>query len=860
MATINFGNIVGNQIIGISSGIDSSSIIKELAAVRQRPIDAINTKITGNQSKITEYSRLNTVLTDLKNTLNYLRGPQGLTNRFSNIFNYRTSSLSSTTITPSSYLSVTADPNAQVGNNVIQIGNLAKALEQRSAAFNSRDIDATTAATGSYFTPGTFQIGSGLVETVTGDTLSGFTLSDSDYIVEGSGTGILTAAGIDNITVVGGSGGQTGLEGSISSISASYNSGTGTVTLATSIKGVLYTASGIVANASINAGANTGIASGAVITFTADSGGVNETSFTLETDQDVIIDDLQANANIFADDLEDAVENQTIFQSRRIQNFTNGNVKSPLTGLTNNNIRFISDDFNATNGEFGEISGFTVQHSTGSDGVISVDINGETFRATGLGTTVNSNLTLQSTTSDKQLLVNLGDAAVSVNISSEANGTSLERAFDYAFGTRALTSIEVTAGDSLNDIVFALNQQTLNTGVSASVIQVSPFDFRFSLKANNEGIDNKYEIFDSSNVLTNVNLTTTSSAEDALISIDGVEVSRSSNTISDVIENVTLELKQVTEDYGLVTADEISLNIDQDVDTVSDRIVAFLDAYNAFRVYESEQNQRDPDSLAYLESSVLGGDSVLKTLASQMANELIAVVDGTTDSNYNSLSDVGILLEDFEGTADTVATPNILVYDETVLKQKLAANFDKVREIFEFKYTSSSSDLGVFKTSNNSTISDFKLDIDLTRDEGEQIKLLNTDGSDYLVDGDNVYLDYSSGLITGQVGTVVSGLEFVYSGDGSDVITVSLRQGIADRMYNIADDYTRDDGLLDNAVTALTDENSDFDTEILSLEDRLADFIARLQDQFTALERAVNSANSILQLLDAQDAARQQNS
>ncbi len=858
MATINFGNILGNKVIGISSGIDSTAIIKELSAVRQKPIDDINTQLTKNQTKVTEYGKLSTILTDLKNTLNYLRNPSGLTNKFSNIFNYRTSTLASSTITPSSYLSVVADPNSQVGNSVIQIGNLAKALEQKSAAFNSRNIDATTVATGAHFNTGTFQIGSGLVESVTGRTLSGFALVSSDYSVDGAGTGILTADGIHDITVTGGSGGQTGLQGKIASISSTYDTIGDTVTLTTSINGVTYTSNAITANTSINAGANTGIASGETITFTAGAGGVNETSFSLETDQDVIIDDLQANANIFADNLEVGIADQSIYQSRRIQNFSNPNVKAPLTGLTSSNIRFVSNSFNKTTGEFGEIKGFNVKASTGSDGAISVDINGETYRATGLGTTVNSNLVLQSTTTDKQLLVNLGDAGVSVNISSDANATSLERALDYSFGTRELTSITVNAGDSLNDVIFAINQQGLNTGVSASAIQVSEFDYRFSLKANNEGIDNKYELFDSSNVLTDVGLNATSEAEDAILSIDGVEVKRSSNTISDVIENVTLNLAQVTNDYGLVTADEINLTIDQDTDTVADRVVAFLDAYNAFRVYESEQNQRNETTSEYLETSILGGDTVLRTIATQVANEIIGVVAGTTDSNFDSLSDIGILLQDFEGTGDTVSTPNILVYDETLLKQRLAANFDKVREIFEFKYTSSDASLGIFKTSNAYTISDFKLDIDTTRSVGQQIKLLNTDGSDYLEDGLNVYLDYNGGLITGKINTAVSGLQFVYSGDGSDVITVSVRQGIADRMYNIMDDYTKDAGLLDDAVTAIGEQNSDYDTQILTLQDRLSDFISRLQRQFGVLEQAVNSANSLLALLDAQDKARQQ--
>ncbi len=856
MTTINLGNIVGNTISGIASGLQSSALIDDLSAIRKRPIDNLNLQITKNQTKITEYGKLNTNLNNLKNSVNFLRNPTGVLSNFSNAFEYRKANIFSTTLSSSSYLSVTADPGAQIGNSTIQIGSIARTLEQKSASFNSRSLTATTSATGAYFTAGTIEIGSGVVKEVTGATLTGFQLASGDYSVEGSATGILTAAGMQNFNVVGGSGGITSLQGSISGITANFDTIANTVTLSFTKNGVNYTSNAITADASINAGANTGVASGTVITFTGGAGGANETSFTLTLDEDVIIDDTQANANTFATNLNSALSSQKIFQSRRINNFTNADVKAPLTGLASTNIRFISDNFNTTNGQFGTIKDFQVQYSNGSDGIISVRIGDEIFRASGLGTTLNTNLTLESTTSDKRILINLADAGVSANISTRENASSLEKALGYAFGTRELVDFTIAEGESLNDIVFNLNQIRSRTGLSASVVQVGEFDFRLSLKSITEGLDNSYQFFDTGGVLTNASIATTQTASNAVFSIDGVEVERSTNTIADVIENVTFQLLNVTPNYDEISAESINVSINFDIDLVTERIVAFLDAYNAFRVYEAEQNERDPATQKYSETAILGGDTILKSLSDLLSIEINSIVEGTNDSNFRSLADIGITLNDFAGSEETIATNNILNYDESELKNAIANNFEKIREIFELRSTIDSSSLVLSKSSNSFTISDFKLDIDTSQDVGEQVKLLNADGTDYLVNGQNVYLSLSAGIISAPTGSPLAGLEFIYTGSGDEVISVSLTQGIADRIYNIADDYLKDDGILEVSIDQIVEANEGFSSEVISLEDRLEDYVERLRDQFAALEQAINSANSVLLLLEAQDNVR----
>lgn len=844
MSAVNLGSITGSGTAnGLVSGLDSKTIIESLKAVRQKPIDDLQTKIDKNTSKITAYSDLTTLINKLKGSINYLRNAQGVSNKFSDVFNYRLSSVSSSTLTASSYLTVNAAPTAQTGNIKVEISSLAEALEQRTSSFNSRNTSATTSATGSYFTAGTFQVGSSIRQSVTGSTLSGFTLSGSDYSRTGSGTGILTSAGIHNFNTTGD--GITTLQGSVSSFGATYNSGTGKITATAVINGVTYTSGLVTANASINAGANTGITSGTTITFTNGT-----TSFDVITSGDIIIDGSQTNANTFATNLKTATSAQSIFQSRKVNNFVDANVKSPLTGLTNDDIRFISNSYGST-GTFGSISNFNVQASTGADGIISVEINGEVFKATNLGTTLNSQVTLQSATSDKQLKIDF--TGLSVDLSTSSAASSVERSLEYAFGTRDLIDISIASGDSLNDVVYSINQKTSDTGLSASIIKVSDLDYRVSFKAVSEGIENKYELFDNSGVLTHASLSTTNQAEDAVFRVDGVELTRSSNTVTDAISDVTLKLLQVTPDYDEPTPDSLNISITNDVDSVATTIADFVNAYNDLRVFSAQQNERDTQTQEYVDTAILGGDTVLKSFADRLLNEISSAFS-TGNTDFDSLSDAGLVVDNFEGSADTLATSNILKFDETTLKDLITANFDKIRKIFELSISTDSNDIALYKSSNAASLNDFKLDIDLSRDEGEQVKLLDSDGDEITSGGQPVYLDYLNGKITGKTGTVVDGLEFIYTGDGTDVVSVSFVQGLADRVYNLADEFTKSDGVISSEVTSLSDSNTESKTKKSDLELRLEDYVNVLKDRYAALEAAIQSVNSVILLLDAQNA------
>lgn len=118
-----------------------------------------------------------------------------------------------------------------------------------------------------------------------------------------------------------------------------------------------------------------------------------------------------------------------------------------------------------------------------------------------------------------------------------------------------------------------------------------------------------------------------------------------------------------------------------------------------------------------------------------------------------------------------------------------------------------------------------------------------------------------SGTIKGSAGGEFEGLTLVYAGAGAtDSVSVTLTQGIADRVNNLILSYLQEEsGFLDLEITTLTDDNDDLNTEIDELTEKINAYRDKLYNQYAGLESALASINSILQLLDAQAEARNNN-
>lgn len=121
-------------------------------------------------------------------------------------------------------------------------------------------------------------------------------------------------------------------------------------------------------------------------------------------------------------------------------------------------------------------------------------------------------------------------------------------------------------------------------------------------------------------------------ANDAEFSVNGLSVTRSSNTISDVVQGLTLTLAK--EGSSTVT-------VAKNATTAVNAVAAFVTAYNAVVAQNSSLTAYDAGNEA---ASILTGDATLRSIQSKLGSLVNSRVSGIT-GGISSLSQVGVSLQ-----------------------------------------------------------------------------------------------------------------------------------------------------------------------------------------------------------------------
>src|SRR5262249_22560584 len=145
---------------------------------------------------------------------------------------------------------------------------------------------------------------------------------------------------------------------------------------------------------------------------------------------------------------------------------------------------------------------------------------------------------------------------------------------------------------------------------------------------------------DASNILTNLgvlqNSVTTQlvAAKDATFKLDGMDITRSSNTISDVISGVTLTLLK---DSG---SPSTQITVASDTETIKKNIQTFVSQYNQLSKTVGNLSQFDPDTLV---GGPLFGDVITQGLMDSITDIFTGSVSGLSGSRV-TLAQIGIKL------------------------------------------------------------------------------------------------------------------------------------------------------------------------------------------------------------------------
>jgi flagellar hook-associated protein 2 len=125
-------------------------------------------------------------------------------------------------------------------------------------------------------------------------------------------------------------------------------------------------------------------------------------------------------------------------------------------------------------------------------------------------------------------------------------------------------------------------------------------------------------------------MTSAQSAQNAQATINGLSISSESNTLSDVVDGVTLTLKQTT-------ATAANINVAQDTASITKGVNDFISAYNSVVSTVRVQTLYDESSKT---AGPLQGDSTARGLLSQMRNLITS--SSTATPSFARLFDMGI--------------------------------------------------------------------------------------------------------------------------------------------------------------------------------------------------------------------------
>jgi len=185
----------------------------------------------------------------------------------------------------------------------------------------------------------------------------------------------------------------------------------------------------------------------------------------------------------------------------------------------------------------------------------------------------------------------------------------------------------VNAGSlTLTGLQDAINNASDNPGVTASILSENSGSFRLILTSDDTGLANQAALSFSGTAgdAANLNMTQIVAAEDASILVDNTfTITRSSNTITDAISGVTLNL--VAES---TTAASITIN--RDNAKVADSAQTFVDTYNDLQTMIDD-----------LRKGSLQGDNSLLTMESQLRSIFNTPPTGLS-SQYTYLSEIGV--------------------------------------------------------------------------------------------------------------------------------------------------------------------------------------------------------------------------
>lgn len=268
-----------------------------------------------------------------------------------------------------------------------------------------------------------------------------------------------------------------------------------------------------------------------------------------------------------------------------------------------------------------------------------------------------------------------GNHFITINTLARASNLASGSFNDTSTTTVGTGTVRIIVGTTTTDITVDSSNNTLqglrdainNSGAGVTAATILENDgttptYRLVVNGKNTGTANAVGI-DVSGLAVGVGdvalgFTTIQAAQNTSLTVDGITVSRATNTVSDVLTGVTLDVKATS-------ASPVQVAVNNNTEAIKTQLNEFVKAYNDVQSFIATQTKYDGNTKT---AGPLIGDSVVRALQSRLQRVISTPVTGPP----SILAEIGI----------TTQRDGTLSVNEAKLTSALQTNLTNVSNLF----------------------------------------------------------------------------------------------------------------------------------------------------------------------------------
>ena len=491
----------------------------------------------------------------------------------------------------------------------------------------------------------------------------------------------------------------------------------------------------------------------------------------------------------------DLVEAKKIIEEQKLASFQElknrlQTFKSVVTTL-NTKSRFIVNKSVFSNNSF-------------SDSNKVVDITTTSSASSGTYSLIVNNLATESK------LITSGHAETTTSI---ASGT-----VTLVIGSSASSTVTIdSTNNTLDGLRLAINN--LGLDVKASFLNDGNATNPYRLLISGTQTGSSGTVTMSTNITSGtvtMGFETTQTAQNASLSLDGVSITKSSNTVTDIVSGAALKLQ---------SAGSGTISLSTDTEAITTKVSDFVDEYNDISLFLSEQLALDSETE---ETGILFGNFAVQNLQQILRSSISSKITGIS-GDYTYLSQIGI----------TTQPDGTLILDTDDFSDALIDNIVNVSQLFSSNGSVTNSSLAYVGFTSDTEPGSYEVQVS-SFGTSTFVQLSNSGASTFVTaSGSGNFYAGSSGDSTGlnfRLGNLNNG------NYGHITLSIGVAEILNRQLENLVDSSLN--GPLVTELDTIKETVDDFNETLLKQAERLLKFEESLKAKFTNLEIVLGRLNA----------------